>query len=136
MKKTMFFWLIFAVFAAACQSAATDQKTDAVSDAAVKSISVDAAKRAVEDENVQFIDVRTVEEYAGGHAPKAVNLPLDTLTGNVGGLDKNKPVYVICETGRRSRKGAEILQKNGFRELYNIEGGTVAWTAAGFPIEK
>lgn len=44
--------------------------------------------------------------------------------------------YVICQTGRRSQKGAEILQKAGFKNIYNINGGTSAWENAGFPTEK
>jgi rhodanese-related sulfurtransferase len=131
MSKTILFSLVFAFLAlTACQGAAVDKN------AAVKSVPVAAAKTAVEAGNVQFIDVRTAEEYAGGHAPKAVNLPLDGLEKDLARLDRNKPVYVICETGRRSEKGAEILRKNAFAELYNVEGGTSAWRAAGLPIEK
>ena len=85
---------------------------------------------------MQFIDVRTPEEYKGGHAPKAENFPLDELENLTAKLDREKPVYVICETGRRSQKGAEILQKNGFTDITNIQGGTSGWIAAGFETEK
>jgi rhodanese-related sulfurtransferase len=102
----------------------------------IKQVSVEQARTAVKGGNAQFIDVRTTEEYAGGHAPKAVNLPLDALETELSKLDKDKPVYVICQTGRRSQKGAEILNKAGFKDIYNIQGGTSAWTSAGFPIEK
>jgi rhodanese-related sulfurtransferase len=86
--------------------------------------------------DAQFIDVRTEEEYRGGHAVKAVHFPLDALEKDLTKLDKDKSVYVICQTGRRSQKGAEILQKAGFKDVYNIEGGTSAWTSAGYPVEK
>lgn len=85
---------------------------------------------------MQFIDVRTPEEYRSGHAPKADAFPLDTLERDLVNLDRDKPVYVICQTGRRSQKGAEILQRAGFGEIYNVAGGTSAWMNAGFPIEK
>ena len=121
----------------ACAQTTADRPAATVAaPAAVQSVTVEQARAAVEAKDVQFIDVRTPEEYAGGHAVKAVNLPLNTLEQNLAGLDKEKPVYVICQTGRRSKNRADILEKNGFEELYNVEGGTGAWTAAGLPTEK
>ncbi len=102
----------------------------------IKQISIEQTQTAVKTENAQFIDVRTPEEYAGGHAPKTSNLPLDNLENSLSKLDKGKPVYIICQTGRRSQKGAEILQKAGFTDIYNINGGTSEWMQAGFPTEK
>lgn len=114
---------------AACQSATTEK-------AEIKQVSVEQTNETVAKNNVQFIDVRTVEEYKSGHAVKAVNVPLDTLENELAKLDKDKPVYVICQTGRRSQKGAEILNQAGFKQVYNVTGGTSAWTAANLPTEK
>lgn len=102
----------------------------------IKQISAQQAQAAVKSGKAQFIDVRTAEEYAAGHAPQALNMPLDTLENDSAKLDKTKPIYVICQTGRRSQKGAEILQKSGFANIYNISGGTSEWIKAGLPIEK
>lgn len=102
----------------------------------IKQITVAQAKDAAGATDTQFIDVRTTEEYASGHAVKAAHFPLDALEKDLSKLDKDKPVYVICQTGRRSQKGAEILQKAGFKDIYNIEGGTSAWMSAGHPTEK
>lgn len=103
----------------------------------IAQVSVTEAKKALEEnKSAQFIDVRTPAEYAGGHAVNAVNLPLDKLEAELASLDKDKPVYVICQTGRRSQKGSEILQKAGFEEIYNITGGTSEWIAAGLSTEK
>lgn len=135
MKVLFLFALILSasVFSA-CQSAAQTETAQS-KPAEIKQISVTDAKTLVEKPNVQFIDVRTVEEYAGGHAPQAVNYPLDEIEKSFPKLDREKPVYVICETGRRSQKASEILQKNGFEEIYNIEGGTSGWIKAGFETE-
>ena len=136
---TIFFTLILSIFAfSGCQTASTQKADNApVSSTSgeIKQIAVTEAKQAVA-KDVQFIDVRTPGEYAGGHAPKASNFPLDALEKDLSKLDKNKPVYVICQTGRRSQKGSEILQKAGFKEIYNINGGTSAWVDAGFPVEQ
>lgn len=143
--KTIIKLTIALVLAAMIFSACQSENAAAVAPKAVensaaqneiKQISVAEARDAVKAENVQFIDVRTPEEYAGGHAPKALNLPLDNLEDDLTKLDKTKPVYVICQTGRRSQKGAEILLKNGFADIYNINGGTSEWIKAGFPTEK
>ncbi len=140
MKMTILFTLIFSLFAfPACQTAPIGKVSNTpanVSSNEIKQTTVEQAKTAVDGKDVQFIDVRTPAEYAGGHAPKAANFPLDALEKDLSRLDKNKPVYVICQTGKRSQKGSEILQKAGFTDVYNIGGGTSAWTQAGLPIEK
>lgn len=134
---TVFFTLVLSVFTlSSCQTASTrgvDHAAVSVPSGEIKQINVTEAKQAVYTQDVQFIDVRTAGEYADGHAPKASNFPLDELEKDLAKLNKNKPVYVICQTGRRSQRGSEILQKAGFKEIYNINGGTTAWTSAGFP---
>lgn len=140
MKTTTIIALILSIFAvSACQSVSTETVKNVPASAEqneIKQISVEQTKNVVDTENVQFVDVRTVEEYTGGHATKTVNLPLDTLGEELSKLDKTKPVYVICQTGRRSQKGAEILKKAGFSDIYNVQGGTSAWIDAQLPIEK
>jgi rhodanese-related sulfurtransferase len=83
----------------------------------------------------QFVDVRTPEEYAGGHAVRAINIPLSELPAKLDRLEKNEPVYVMCQSGRRSKEAAEILSRNGFKWVFNVTGGTNEWTARGLPIE-
>ncbi len=140
MKMTIFLTLILSIFAvSACQTASTQKADNApvsIASDEIKQITVAEAKQAVDAKDAQFIDVSTPGEYTGGHAPKASNFPLDVLEKDLAKLDKNKPVYVICQTGKRSQKGSEILQKAGFKQIYNINGGTSAWTDAGFPIVK
>ncbi len=133
MKMTLFLTFIFSILAfAACQTATADKSA-----AEIKQISVEQAKSDLAQKpTAQFIDVRTDAEYADGHATSAAHFPLDALENDLSKLDKNKPVYVICQTGRRSQKAAEILQKAGFQEIYNIGGGTAAWQKAGLPVEK
>jgi rhodanese-related sulfurtransferase len=83
----------------------------------------------------QFVDVRTPEEYAGGHAVRAINTPLNDLPQKLDRLEKNEPVYVICQSGRRSKEAAEILNRNGFKWVFDVTGGTNEWTAQGLPTE-
>lgn len=83
----------------------------------------------------QFVDVRTPEEYAAGHAVRAINIPLETLAANLDRLESNEPVYLICETGKRSGEAGQILTDAGFKWVFTVAGGTAAWKAAGLPME-
>ncbi|WP_210517427.1 rhodanese-like domain-containing protein [Hymenobacter terricola] len=71
-----------------------------------------------------IIDVRSKGEYQGGHLKKSINLPLDTLPGSLGRLDKTKPVITCCASGMRSASARGILKAQGFAEVHN--GGS--WT--------
>jgi rhodanese-related sulfurtransferase len=93
------------------------------------------AETAVSKAYSQFIDLRSPEEYLSGHAARSVNIPLDTLPSNLDRIEKNEPVYVICETGGRSQQAAAILKSAGFMRVLGIRGGTVAWQQAGLPME-
>jgi rhodanese-related sulfurtransferase len=84
----------------------------------------------------QFVDVRSPEEYAAGHAARAKNIPLTELQANLDRLEKNEPVYVICQSGRRSKEAGDILLKNGFNWVFSVDGGTSAWQTAGLPMER
>jgi rhodanese-related sulfurtransferase len=128
---------LVATSALACQSAPT-KKNDAPISAlkmGVSELSPQEARPAVDAAYSQFIDVRTPEEYKAGHAYRARNIPLDTLMQNLDKLEKNEPVYLICQTGKRSMKAAQMLNEAGFAQTVSIAGGTTAWQEAGLPME-
>ena len=79
--------------------------------------------------------MRRPAEHAGGHAPKTINLPLDRLAKEIGKLNPDKPTYVLCAGGYRSSLGTSVLENAGFKEIYNVTGGTKAWTDAGLETE-
>ena len=89
----------------------------------------------VQEAYSQFVDVRTPEEYAAGHAVRAINIPLNELLEKLDRLERNEPVYVICQSGRRSKEAADILNRNGFKWVFNVTGGTNEWTSQGLPME-
>lgn len=74
------------------------------------------------DGSVTLLDVRTPGEYANGHIPGAVNIPLDALRERIGELDRGKPLYVNCFSGLRSYIACRILTQNGF-DCRNLSGG-------------
>jgi Zn-dependent hydrolases, including glyoxylases len=88
------------------------------------------------EKEIQLVDVRRVAEHVNGHAPTALNLPLDKLAAQIDLLDPKKPTYVICQSGYRSSLGTSILENARFEKIYNVIGGTAAWAGAGLPTEK
>ena len=71
---------------------------------------------------ITLLDVRTPAEIALGRISGFVNIPLDSLRERMGELDREKPVYVICQSGLRSYVACRILAGNGF-DAYNFAGG-------------
>lgn len=84
----------------------------------------------LEAEGTIVLDVRTQEEYDGGHIPGAVCLPVETLTdGDLSVLlpDKQAPVVVYCRTGHRSAQAAQVLSELGYTNITDLAGGILAW---------
>ncbi len=107
------------------------------SSARIEQISVEEMDERLSGKNdLQFIDVRRAGEYESGHAPRTVNLTLSNLENLTDKLDASRPTYVICQGGYRSSAATSILEQKGFREIYNIIGGTDAWTKAGLEVKK
>jgi len=76
---------------------------------------------------LNVLDVRRRGEYDAGHVPDAINVPLDVLPEQLDAVDRSKPLAIICQSGYRSSAAASILQRHGFRELYNVTGGFSAF---------
>ena len=74
------------------------------------------------DGSVTLLDVRTVREYGNGHIEGFKNIPVDELRERLDEIEKDKPVYVICQSGLRSYIGTRILEGNGYK-AYNFSGG-------------
>ncbi|MFZ1370244.1 MAG: thioredoxin domain-containing protein [Ferruginibacter sp.] len=89
-------------------------------------------------ENIQVLDVRTPGEFFTGHIKNALQADWNDkkeFERRLSYIDKNKTVYVYCLAGGRSAAAAEKMRKMGYREVYELKGGTNAWRAAGKPLE-
>ena len=87
-----------------------------------------------------MIDVRTPAEFSAVRATRAKNVPLDSLRPKLlfesGTVKKDRPVYLICQTGGRAVKAAQKFAAQGFERAVVVEGGTEAWAGAGLPVER
>jgi len=89
------------------------------------------AKKAI------IIDVREDDEWQEQHIPGAVHIPLRQLNERLPELNRFKSGTVItqCRSGKRSAQALEILKSAGFTQVYNLNGGLIAWTHAGLTTE-
>ena len=81
-----------------------------------------------------LLDVRTPEEFASGHIPGAVNISVESLAQRLGEVPQDKPVVVYCHSGSRSNQAAQILEKAGYSQIYDL-GGIVTWMQQGYPVQ-
>ena len=79
------------------------------------------------------LDVREDYEWAAGHAPDAVHIPLDQLPDRLDELDPDTDLAVICRTGGRSARATQWLEAHGYSAV-NVTGGMGAWLEAGKPM--
>ena len=94
------------------------------------------SKELAQKEHPQLLDVRTPEEFAGGHLAGAINVDINRpdFLDAVAMLDKTKPVYVYCLAGGRSSTAAGRLTKQGYATVYNLKGGVIAWQKNNLPL--
>jgi rhodanese-related sulfurtransferase len=80
-----------------------------------------------------LLDVREDHEWAAGHAPGAVHLPMSRLAEGATGLPSDQKIVCVCHLGGRSAMVASALAGAGW-ETVNMAGGMEAWHAAGLPV--
>jgi len=104
----------------------------------IKIVGTTQAINLINRESAVIVDVCEPKEFAVGHVPNAINIPLANLPSRIGELEKykGKPVVVACRAGNRSMKGAMVLSKNGFESVYSLAGGLMAWQKGNLPVEK
>ena len=89
---------------------------------------------------VELLDVRTPAEYQALHVDFAQNVPLDRLDPaqiiHARNGSKDEPLYIVCQSGGRSKKACEQFHQAGFTQAVNVEGGTLACDAAGLSMVR
>jgi rhodanese-related sulfurtransferase len=86
--------------------------------------------------HTQIIDVREYSEYASEHVAGTKLVPLSALDKNFKEINPQQPAYLLCRSSARATQAANKLAANGFANLTVVEGGIMAWKAAGFPVES
>lgn len=88
-------------------------------------------------ENPVVIDVRTPEEFQSGTIKGAENIDFNDVhfETHIGQLDQSKTYFIYCLSGGRSAQAAGLMRKKGFKEVYELDGGMMAWRNADLPIQ-
>ena len=97
----------------------------------VRSVSTAELVQKLTDKKAQLVDVREVHEYAGGHIKGARNIPLGQIDSFT--APSTTKIYLICQSGMRSKRAYKILDKKGL-DVTNVTGGMTAWN--GLTVKK
>ena len=104
---------------------ANAQKSDTI-----KVLTASDFNKAIENNNVQLVDVRTTQEFNQGAIDSALNIDFfqqDKFKSEFEKLDRDQPVYLYCHSGNRSHQAALKLETMGFIEIYDLKGGYMMW---------
>ena len=103
-------------------------------------VNVDAIKfrELIQSGNGIVLDVRSQQEFSRGHIANSTLISVSdrNFTSKVSILQKEKPIYIYCLSGSRSRVAADFLIKNGFKQVYNLQQGIMDWQRNNFPLEQ
>lgn len=95
----------------------------------IKLLDPTSYKNAVIGTHVQLVDIRTAQEYHSGHIDGAINIDffLNNFEARCNKLKKDQPLYIYCRSGSRSRQASNRLAAMGFTEIFDLQGGLMAY---------
>ena len=94
----------------------------------------DLQERLKTDKQLFVLDVRSAQEFEkDGRIVGAHLIPLPTLAASSSELPKDHTIVCVCRSGGRSRAACDLLAKQGFTQIINLDGGMIAWKRAGLP---
>ncbi len=99
----------------------------------VTNLNVSEFATKISDSSVTLVDVRTPGEFMSGHIAGATNIDFEsgTFEADIQKLDKAKVYAVYCRSGNRSGRATALMAKDGFKAVFNLNGGVIDWTGAG-----
>ena len=98
----------------------------------IDEIKAEALYKALRNPNPPLvIDVREPREYRQGHVPQARLTPLPKILSDISTIPQDRPIVLVCSSGRRSMRAAQILRDKGYQEISVLHGGILAWEATG-----
>lgn len=83
-----------------------------------------------------FVDVREADEWAEGHIPGALHIPLADVPQRMAEIPADRDVILVCRSGARSHAATEFLVRGGRKRVANLVGGMLAWADARHPVTR
>jgi rhodanese-related sulfurtransferase len=143
MKQRLIFLLLVSIFLAACEKVEATKTSETVlgEEVAVEGGSytdVSATELGTMLENKDFVMVNVHVPFEGNIANTDLSIPYDQISDNLDQLpsDKNAKILLYCRSDRMSRIASEELVGLGYTNIWNLDGGMVAWEQAGLDIER
>ncbi|MEO8207511.1 MAG: rhodanese-like domain-containing protein, partial [Chloroflexota bacterium] len=102
-------------------------------------MSADEAQRQMVDSQATaplLVDVREMNEIINIRAERIVAMPLSVFMARHRELPTDRPLLMICQSGNRSGQATAFLLANGWPDVSNVAGGTIAWLRAGLPVRR
>lgn len=102
-----------------------------------KDIDTVTFKNYIDNDSFVLLDVRTLDEYSGGHLQNATHIDFhrEDFEDLLDELDKRKKYLVYCRSGNRSRQTMFLMRDLGFEEVYNLAEGIISWKENNYPVE-
>ncbi|GED32055.1 hypothetical protein BCE02nite_31960 [Brevibacillus centrosporus] len=95
---------------------------------ALQVIGSEALTQMINDRNdMTIVDLREPELFAKGRVPNAINIPFAEIKTNYTRIPKDKKVVFVCHTGRMGTESGNFLLENGYKDVYNLDGGMAKW---------
>lgn len=145
MKRPLLFMLLLVMLSTtvACGGAAeTTTAPETAVDAAIgeldlaDTVDVQTVASVKDREDVFLIDVREQWEYDEAHIPGVTLIPMEEVANRLAEIPTDKEVIVTCRSGNRSGQITDFLREQGFDNVHNMDGGILAWQAAGYDVEQ
>ena len=102
----------------------------------VRQIRTPQLKELMQNDDIQFIDVRPPQQYDQFHIYGFENIPLKHIRKEATNLNKDQPVVLICQTGTKGNEASKRLKRRGFKKLANVQGGLSTWEPMHVEREK
>lgn len=131
-----FLFLVGTLLSTACQSGGSTAENQINDDILAKDAH-QLIQQNLNNDNFVVLDTRTTGEYDRGHLQNAlfIDYSSPSFKAEIEKLDKNKTYVIYCHSGGRSKTTLNLMRKLGFKEAYNMIGGIVAWSKAGYPLD-
>ena len=135
-NRTIIF--LVSLILAACAGKGSVENRDEVDVAPIELAPSEFKSKLASTPKAVLVDVRTPEEVAEGMIEGAINIDYndDGFGEKIRSLDKTKPYFLYCKSGKRSGDAADEMEKLGFEKVYVLEGGTNKWLKQGFEMVK
>ncbi|MCX5464247.1 rhodanese-like domain-containing protein [Alcaligenes parafaecalis] len=101
-----------------------------------RAVSSAEAVQMVNQKDAILIDLRSADQFKAGAIAQSRNIPAADLDAKASSLPKDKPVILVCDTGRSAPRSVAVLRKHGINEAYTLQGGIQGWLQSSLPVKK